>query len=215
MFRRAAGILFTAGATSDILPLITRSGERTNPTMLVIAAVVTLAAAGLLQVWRRPPDLVLLVLPAYGTLLVMMSIVGMLEYNFQVILPVFAKETFSGDATTFGLLGATLGIGIASSNIPKFGPNVVTQDFGSREGAKANLLGVAFDDKNQNTFYDAGEGVGGVVIDIKNLANDSADSVETWDQGGYQVELEPGSYRVSVGGDARYSSAVSRPVGLH
>jgi uncharacterized protein YkwD len=91
-----------------------------------------------------------------------------------------------------------VGIGIASSNIPKFGPNVVTQDFGSREGAKANLLGVAFDDKNQNTFYDAGEGVGGVVIDIKNLATDSPDSVETWDQGGYQVELEPGSYQVSA-----------------
>ena len=82
--------------------------------------------------------------------------------------------------------------------LPKFGPNVVTQDFGSREGAKANLLGVAFDDKNQNTYYDAGEGVGGVVIDIKNLATDSPDSVETWDQGGYQIELEPGSYQVSA-----------------
>ena len=36
------------------------------------------------------------------------------------------------------------------------------------------------------------------MIDIKNLATNSPDSVETWDQGGYQIELEPGSYQVSA-----------------
>ena len=40
--------------------------------------------------------------------------------------------------------------------------------------------------------------MGGVVIDIKNLANNAPASVETWDQGGYQVELDPGSYQVSA-----------------
>jgi len=33
--------------------------------------------------------------------------------------------------------------------------------------------------------------------------------------GTFRRELEPGSYRVSVRGDSRYLSAVSRPVGLH
>ena len=91
-----------------------------------------------------------------------------------------------------------VGIGIAASQRPDFGPNVVTQDFGSREGAKAILLGVAFDDTNRDSSYDAGEGKGGVVIDIKNLADNSLASVETWDQGGYQIELNPGSYQVSA-----------------
>ena len=90
------------------------------------------------------------------------------------------------------------GSGSRRAMLPNFGPNVVTQDFGSREGARAVLLGVAFDDKNDNSYYDAGEGVGGVVIDIKNLANDAPASVETWDQGGYQIELDPGSYQVSA-----------------
>ncbi len=91
-----------------------------------------------------------------------------------------------------------VGIGIAASNRTNFGPNVVTQDFGSREGAKANLLGVVFDDKNQNTLYDAGEGRDGVVIDVKNLADNAPSSLETWDQGGYQIELNPGLYQVSA-----------------
>ena len=77
-----------------------------------------------------------------------------------------------------------VGIGIAASNRPNFGPNVVTQDFGSREGAKANLLGVVFDDKNHNSFYDAGEGMGGVVIDIKNLANNAPDERRDLGPGG-------------------------------
>ena len=50
--------------------------------------------------------------PVLRTLMTMMAVIGMLEYNFQVVLPVLAKETFSGDAGTFGLLGSVLGIGM-------------------------------------------------------------------------------------------------------
>ena len=53
-----------------------------------------------------------------------------------------------------------VGIGIAASNRPDFGPNVVTQDFGSREGARANLLGVVFDDKNREHILRRGRGEG-------------------------------------------------------
>ena len=41
-----------------------------------------------------------------------MAIVGTLQYNFQLILPLLAKETFSGNAATLGLLGTTLGVGM-------------------------------------------------------------------------------------------------------
>jgi len=50
--------------------------------------------------------------PILRTVLVIMAVVGTLQYNFQVILPLLAKETFAGDATTLGLLGAALGIGM-------------------------------------------------------------------------------------------------------
>jgi len=43
--------------------------------------------------------------------LAMMSVVGLLAFNFGVILPVFAKDTFHGSGGTFGLLTTTLSIG--------------------------------------------------------------------------------------------------------
>ena len=50
--------------------------------------------------------------PVLSTLLLMMAVIGTLEYNFQVILPVLAKETFAGGAKTLGLLGSVLGLGM-------------------------------------------------------------------------------------------------------
>ena len=50
--------------------------------------------------------------PVLSTLLIMMAVIGTLEYNWQVILPVLAKETFAGDAKTLGILGSVLGIGM-------------------------------------------------------------------------------------------------------
>jgi MFS family permease len=50
--------------------------------------------------------------PVLRTLLIIIGVVGALEYNFQVILPVIARDTFEGDAGTLGLLGAVLGVGM-------------------------------------------------------------------------------------------------------
>jgi MFS family permease len=55
--------------------------------------------------------------PVLKTLLVIMAFVGTIEYNWQVVLPLLAKETFSGDATTLGLLGAVLGIGMFTGSL--------------------------------------------------------------------------------------------------
>jgi hypothetical protein len=43
--------------------------------------------------------------------LVMMSVVGLLAFNFAVVLPVFAKDTFHGSGGTYGLLTTMLSIG--------------------------------------------------------------------------------------------------------
>ena len=50
--------------------------------------------------------------PVLRTLLTMMAVVGTLQYNFQVIMPLLAKQTFAGDARTLGFLGTAIGIGM-------------------------------------------------------------------------------------------------------
>ncbi len=49
--------------------------------------------------------------PALGIPLLMMGLVGMLAYEFQITLPVFAKHVFHGGAETFGLMTAAMGVG--------------------------------------------------------------------------------------------------------
>ena len=51
-------------------------------------------------------------MPTLKTLLIVMAIVGTLQYNFQVILPLLAKDTFHEGAAGFGLLGAAIGVGM-------------------------------------------------------------------------------------------------------
>jgi MFS family permease len=49
--------------------------------------------------------------PALAIPLLMMALVGCLAYEFQVVLPVVAQQTFGGDARTYGFLTAAMGVG--------------------------------------------------------------------------------------------------------
>jgi MFS family permease len=49
--------------------------------------------------------------PDLRTPLALLAVVGTLALNFTVILPLLARYTFHGDATTYGLLFAVLGVG--------------------------------------------------------------------------------------------------------
>jgi MFS family permease len=49
--------------------------------------------------------------PRLGIPLVMMALVGTLAYEFQVTLPVIAKQTFHGGPATYGFLTASMGVG--------------------------------------------------------------------------------------------------------
>jgi MFS family permease len=60
------------------------------------------AREGLRYVWETPE--------LRSTILVM-AVVGTLAFNFTVVLPVLAKFTFGGDAGTYGLLSAHMGVG--------------------------------------------------------------------------------------------------------
>jgi uncharacterized protein YkwD len=91
-----------------------------------------------------------------------------------------------------------VGIGIVSSNRDNFGPEVITQDFGSQQGEKAQLLGVVYHDPSHSHMYAPGQGQGNVTIQAVNEANGQTASVQTWDQGGYQMPLDPGTYKVTA-----------------
>ena len=50
-------------------------------------------------------------IPQIAIPLAMMSLVGMLAYEFQVSLPVLARQTFHGSAEAFGFMTASMGVG--------------------------------------------------------------------------------------------------------
>jgi hypothetical protein len=95
-----------------------------------------------------------------------------------------------------------VGIGIAATTRPGFGPLVVTQNFGSRANAKPQLVGVVYDDRDGDGAFSLNEGAGNAAIDVTNVQTGETKSVTTWASGGYQLELDPGTYTVSarVGG---------------
>ena len=49
--------------------------------------------------------------PELGGPLLMMALVGCLAYEFQVVLPVVASDTFHGNSETYGFLTAAMGVG--------------------------------------------------------------------------------------------------------
>ena len=93
---------------------------------------------------------------------------------------------------------AEIGIGLTRGGKNGTGPLVVTQNFGRRNGAPAQVLGIVYDDADGNNFYDIGEGRGDVTVTAKNIATNSTSSVASWDAGGYQMPLAPGTYDIQA-----------------
>jgi hypothetical protein len=103
-------------------------------------------------------------------------------------------------------VGVVLGI---NGTVPVHysGPQVVTQELGTQQGAKPLITGVAYYDLNGNNFYDVGEGVGGVNVTV----NGQTTSAITARSGGYAVPVTGGgTYTVtfSGGGFAGQSSTI-------
>ena len=94
-----------------------------------------------------------------------------------------------------------VGLSITPENNPAtaVGPLVVTQDFGTRSilNNKGYLLGVAFQDFNGDSFYNAEEGLGDVLINVSRLTGTAfSQNLGTMGAGGYQTLLDPGQYLV-------------------
>jgi hypothetical protein len=86
-----------------------------------------------------------------------------------------------------------VGIGVVNLTNAAVGPQVVTQDFATRQGATPLITGVVYYDLNGNGFYDVGEGIGGVLV----TAAGSSWYALTPASGGYAIPVTTnGTYRI-------------------
>ena len=109
-----------------------------------------------------------------------------------------------------------IGISVQQTN-KSVGPYLVTCDFGtSVDGVRTDgafLLGVVYDDADNDRFYDVGEGLGQAFLCIERIDGAQTESVtiSSWDSGGYQIFLLNGSYRVSVSGEG-FSNTITKNI---
>jgi hypothetical protein len=93
-----------------------------------------------------------------------------------------------------------VGLATTPNSGNSLGNYIVTQEFGNRFAlnGKAWLLGVAFNDTNNSQFYEAGEGLAGITVQVSNLSQPNTIPIitSTLDAGGYQTLLNPGQYQV-------------------
>jgi Ca2+-binding RTX toxin-like protein/uncharacterized protein YkwD len=79
------------------------------------------------------------------------------------------------------------------------GPLVVTQDFGVRGNFSTPvLLGVVFDDQNDDGIFNAGEGLSDVSITVTGPGGFY--STTSLDAGGYQLRVAPGVWTITASG---------------
>lgn len=98
-----------------------------------------------------------------------------------------------------------IGVGVVEGTNGRVGPQLVTQNFAF--GAAPLITGVIFEDENDNGFYDPGEGLPGVRVDVDGSAHYAISS----ESGGYSVPVSSdGTHQVtfSGGGFAAYHQSV-------
>lgn len=106
-----------------------------------------------------------------------------------------------------------VGISIIDSTTGKdVGPYLTTQDFGSRFNfGNPFYLGVVYNDKNNDGFYQAGEGLSGVTIKL--TGGGKTYTTTSMSAGGYQMQVPMGNYTATVSGTA-LGGTVTRNVSI-
>jgi hypothetical protein len=85
----------------------------------------------------------------------------------------------------FREVGIGIVLGTKTLNANTVGPQLVTQDFGTSQADDTLVTGVAYYDSNGNNFYDPGEGIGGLTVNV----NGSSFHAVTANSGGYAVPV--------------------------
>lgn len=103
-------------------------------------------------------------------------------------------------------IGIVLGTNTVSSNT--VGPQLVTQDFGNSTADSAFVTGLAYYDMNGNSFFDPGEGIGGLTVNVDG-SNFHAVTAGT---GGYAVPVSTTDTTRAVTFSGLNASAVQNAV---
>ncbi len=106
-----------------------------------------------------------------------------------------------------------IGVGIVegtnSDGDTEVGPLLITQDFADPREDKAFVTGVAYFDLDSDGFYDPGEGIGGLRVDVEG----SDFFAVTAGSGGYAVPVDNGTRTVTFSGlgfeGAEFTAAIS------
>ncbi len=64
-----------------------------------------------------------------------------------------------------------IGVGVVLGTNGAVGPQLVTQDFGTRFSSPTLATGVAYYDLNANNFYDIGEGISGLTVNVNGASH--------------------------------------------
>lgn len=116
---------------------------------------------------------------------------------------------------TFREIGIGVLEGSRTSGSTTVGPLVVTQNFGTGSGGGQPLItGVAFLDTDSDGFYDPGEGLAGVKVEVE----DSSYFTQTSTHGAYAIPVSNnGTYEISFhrAGHPRFSRPVTVSGGLN
>ena len=99
-----------------------------------------------------------------------------------------------------------IGVGVINGSRGGVGPQLVTQELGTRRGITPFVTGVAYYDLNGNRFYDSGEGLGGIRVDVEG----SNFYALTHNSGGFGVPVpRNGRYQVTFSGAGFADEVVS------
>ena len=91
-----------------------------------------------------------------------------------------------------------IGLGVEQGNMDGFNAAIVTQNF-AKTGSDFFLVGVAFDDIDRDGFYDIGEGLGLIAVEVQDSSGRVLETGTT-SSGGYQIALSQGTYLVTFSG---------------
>jgi hypothetical protein len=106
-----------------------------------------------------------------------------------------------------------IGIGFEVGQFKGFNSAVVTENFAKTAGPSF-LTGVAFNDLDQDRFYDINEGLANITVTARNNSTGATKTTKTGSAGGYQIELANGNYTVDFGGHVSQVTINNRNVKL-
>ena len=109
--------------------------------------------------------------------------------------PGHRNNIMSDDVSEVGISVIDNSANIGEGDLTTVGPFVITQEFAQRSNYTQQILGVVWEDGFANGYYEAGEGYGGVSIEVIG-DNGFNDTIETMSAGGYQIEVPAGTYEV-------------------